>query len=184
MSELRAYVKRLAARGHINQTYNDGSYFEFHLERVGLAAHAIACEEKINDEETLDVIYCASFLHDYLEDCFDYSVTSLEKEHKTLSEQTSIAIANVVLILSKNFYKSEDDYYSAIAENMITKIVKTADRLSNILSLPEVKITKKRIKLLNKYKSQQNYFTRYNIYPEYIQRALNETERILFNSGK
>jgi (p)ppGpp synthase/HD superfamily hydrolase len=179
MSELRASAKRLAARGHINQRYNDGSYMEMHLERVAVAAHGIAYREKIKDKELLDVIFCSAIMHDYLEDCFDYSFTSLEDEYKNLAKELNKPIANAVLILSRNNYESDDEYFKTVSENIITKIVKAADRLSNILSLPELKIKKRRDTLFEKYKTQEEYFIKYNIYPEYIRRAIREIEIML-----
>ena len=178
MSELRASAKRLAARGHINQTYNGGSFLDNHLERVAIAAHGIAYREKINDNKLLDVIFCSAILHDYLEDFFDYSLTTLEREHKILSEQINLPVANAVLILSKNNYESEEDYFRKVSENLITKTVKAAARISNILSLPELHIRRKRKMLFEKYRDQQKYFISYNIYPEYIQRAFEMVDKL------
>lgn len=181
MSELRAAARRIAARGHRGQTYNDGSYFEMHLERVAFTAESIAEKMKISEQEILDIIYCSALLHDYLEDCFDYSQTSLKAEHKTLAEKVGIPVANAVFILSRNTANSDEKYYKNTAENFITKVVKAADRITNILSLPDVKIKKKRVTLFEKYNTHLVYFEKYDIFPDLVKRALKEIEKILFS---
>lgn len=176
MSELRALAKRIAAIAHINHRYNDGNYVDNHLERVALTAHGIAQKEKINDDEILDFLYAVSMLHDYLEDCFDYHTTTIEKEFQKLAKLFNTPLAKAVLILSRNHYQSDDDYLSKVSKNPLTKIIKAADRIANILSLHEIKIKSKREKLRIKYSEQLKYFIMYDIYPELIKKAINESD--------
>ena len=179
MTELRELAKRTAARAHINHTYNDRSYLENHLERVAITAHAICYKEGITNNDFLDTVFCIALLHDYLEDCFDYSITTLEEEVKKLENDFNKAIANGVLLLSKNYYSDNPKYLETVSQNEITKIIKAADRISNILSLPEVKIKKKRIQLFTKYKNEMALFRKYDIYPDLIEKSMNKIEQIL-----
>lgn len=178
MTDLKEKALRTAARLHSGHKYNDGSYLENHLERVAHASIEIAKKNGIDEEEVLEFIYCVAMLHDVLEDCFDYSVTTLEKEHKKLAERFNTGIANAVLILSDNSFNSDEEYLKAVSENMITKIVKTADRISNILTLPEVEGKRQRERYAKKYLDQLPLFEKYDIYPDLIKKAFWEMTKI------
>lgn len=178
MSDIRGKALRTAARLHSGQKYNNGSYVENHLERVAHAAIELAKTEGIIEPEILDFIYCVALLHDVLEDCFDYSHTTLDAEHKKLSERFNEGIANAILILSDNAFNSTEDYLKAISENMITKIVKAADRIANIIMLPEIEGKKQRERLAKKYLEQLTLFEKYDIYPELIKKAFWEMTKL------
>ncbi len=167
-------AKKLAKEAHKNQLYNKNPYYDSHLIRVAVTAKEIAYKEGIVDPEIINLIEIVSYLHDYLEDTIDYSLTTIKSEYIKLSEKFNVGIASAVLVLSRNVYKNDSEYFEAISENLITKIVKAADRISNILLLEEINDEEKRITLYQKYKNQLIYFNQFDIYPSLIIKALSE----------
>lgn len=107
----------------------DGKTPEFH-HQVSIALFLRTLEKGLLfPQETI----AAAILHDVVE---DYNVSTSEIKLKF-----GDAVANAVNALSKSadgFKKAEGDYYHIIGTNPIASVVKGADRINNVQTMPGV----------------------------------------------
>lgn len=110
-------------------TRKDGKTPEFH-HQVSIAMFLRTLEKGLLfPQETLT----AAILHDVVED-YDVSVSEIRLKFGN-------AVADAVNALSKKadgFKKSEQDYYHNISQHPIASIVKGADRINNVQTMPGV----------------------------------------------
>ncbi len=139
---------------------------------MAITSVELAKSEGISDIETLNFIEAVAYLHDYFEDTIDYSKSTLKIEFEKLAKYFYTGLASAVLILSRNACTSDEEYFKNISENIITKTVKAADRISNILALPELVDNNRKKILFEKYFNQLFYFKKYKIYHELIGNSL------------
>lgn len=168
-------AEKFAREKHKNQKYNwwkNWNYIDDHLIPVMKEAIDITadiCNWNIN-EEMKRVISITALLHDIYEDT-DCSYELLEKKFwKSIADNV---ITLSICELNKKDKKEKSLYYKKISENLITTIVKIADRRVNLKLLSQLKDEKFKAKLTNKYKEDMYYFQEYKMYPFLLESLIN-----------
>lgn len=115
-------------------TRKDGRTPEFH-HQISIAMFLRTLEKcLLNPQDTLT----AAILHDVVED-YDVSIAEIKLRF-------GVTVTDAVGCLSKKidgFKKAEADYYNGIANNHIASVVKGADRINNVQTMPGVFSTEK-----------------------------------------
>lgn len=106
---------------HAGQTRKTGEPYIYHPVRVASELLTLGVDN--------DFVLATAILHDTLEDC-NIDSTILERQYGI-----SGAVVRHVLVLSKNNYKSTEEYYTAVAGDWIASLVKISDRCHNISTM-------------------------------------------------
>ncbi len=113
---------------HGEQKRNDGSPYYVHPVKV--AAHLAALDLFKNDPITLDVLMTGALLHDILED------TAVTEEE--LTREFSAEITAVIVLLTKYKGYDNNEYYLKIRTNLLSALIKIADRCNNVSTMSGV----------------------------------------------
>jgi (p)ppGpp synthase/HD superfamily hydrolase len=125
------WARATAVRVHAGQKYQGKPYFTAHVEAV------VALVQHAHHQHAPASVLAVAYLHDVLEDVTDGSVTLAD-----VQANTSIRVANAVAVLTRPPGSRADTnaaYFRAIADNPLAVVVKTADRLANVLASPGTK---------------------------------------------
>jgi (p)ppGpp synthase/HD superfamily hydrolase len=124
-------AEEIAIQAHFHQPYGDhkenGDYYKYHLDVVRKIATGLA--KKHSDLHTYK-FEIAALLHDYLEDTHP-TRQDIENLIQLFGEEMMQSIEKLTYRHDKGY----DEYFKAISEDEVAKVVKTADRIANI-SLP------------------------------------------------
>ncbi len=165
-------AEEIVKEAHKNQPYGDNTgeddYFIWHLDNVRNHAKSIAENHNINPTKAQIV----ALLHDILEDT-DYPPEEIEIifGSNVLNSIKLLTFKKNIYPINQNVFNDRKDYYAAISEDPIAKVVKAADRFVNIYELNDLSDRKQRDNLFLKYLNDFQYFQEFNIYPEIIENA-------------
>ena len=158
---------------HKWQLYSNLDYYEWHIRLVCEKWLEIAEKLWLTDDQ-LNTVKIICNLHDAPED------TWLNGEF--IEQLFWNWIWEEVEALNKKhsnwIYKTKDEYYTIISQNILRKITKTADRYINVSSIPNVD-KHQALKYLSKYQNEQIYFEKYKIFPEILNPCFEEVNNIL-----
>lgn len=130
------------SRTHHDGFRKDGVTPEFQ-HQLEICHYLITLKDLMNEE----LIITCSLLHDVMED-YDIPFETMEKEFGD-------AVTKIVFTLSKTYQGQKKDmvtYFSAITKCPVASIVKGADRIHNLQSMPEVFSEKKQHEYLEEVK--------------------------------
>lgn len=171
---------------HISEQYHkwqlygiSDDYFQIHILDVLYRAITKANQLWLDDNIITKIKICA-LLHDVLEDT-DIDSDYLKSQIWEENYQNAYILSIKNLDWSK---KTKDFYYQSISQNIVTKITKFADRLSNISAIKNLKFdntyTAKAYKLYDKYNNDMKYIYKYDILPSELQIALDKTKNYIY----
>lgn len=165
--EMVKKAEEIAIQAHFHQPYGahkeNGDYYKYHLDVVRRIASRLA---KKHSELQTSKFEIAALLHDYLEDT-QPTIKDIEKLVHLFGEEILQSIER----LTYRHEKGYDEYFKAIAEDEVAKIVKAADRIANISALKDIKDLDRRKELFQKYVIQFEFFEKYEIFPDEIEKA-------------
>lgn len=165
-------AEEIAKAAHKNQPYGDNTdkddYFIWHLDNVRNHAKSIAEKHDINPTKAQIV----ALLHDILEDT-DYPPEEIDKifGSNILNSIRLLTFKKNIYPINQNLFNDRKDYFAAISEDPIAKVVKAADRFVNIYQLNDLSDKNQKNNLFLKYLNDFQYFQEFNIYPEIIENA-------------
>lgn len=160
-------AEEIAIQAHFHQPYGDhkekGDYYKYHLDVVRKIASKLAQKHSSLHTYKFEIV---ALLHDYLED-----TRPAEEDLKNLRDIFGEHLLQSVEKLTYTHEKSYDEYFKAISEDEVAKIVKTADRIANISALKDLQDMVRRKELFQKYILQFEFFEKYEIFREEIEEA-------------
>lgn len=165
-------AEEIAKAAHKNQPYGDNTdeddYFIWHLDNVRNHAKSIAEKHDINPTKAQIV----ALLHDILEDT-DYPPEEIDKifGSNILNSIRLLTFKKNIYPINQNLFNDRKDYFAAISEDPIAKVVKAADRFVNIYQLNDLSDKNQKDNLFLKYLNDFQYFQEFNIYPKIIENA-------------